>query len=168
MLIFPLDGLLDEQACYDFLVQSLHPEGLHCPHGHPLPQEQPAHDRHRNPVRDYRCAACGAVYNLFTGTGLKGSRWPCSTLVLMLKGFAQGTPTKHLAQELNVSRPQWLKRRHPVHALLEARFPPLGAAGPRHRSGRDVPERRREGPPAHRPRRSTASASQQAARTWPL
>jgi len=88
-----------------------------------------------NPVMDYRCTACGAVYNLFTGTTLAGSRWPCSTLVLMLKGFAQGTPTSHLAQELNVSRQQLLKRRHQVQALLEARFSPLGAAGPSHRSG---------------------------------
>ena len=35
MLRFPLDGLLDEQACYDFLLRILHPDGLHCPHGHP-------------------------------------------------------------------------------------------------------------------------------------
>ena len=36
MLRFPLDGLLDEQACYEFLLRILHPDGLHCPHGHPL------------------------------------------------------------------------------------------------------------------------------------
>jgi transposase len=36
MLRFPLDGLLDEQACYAFLLRILHPDGLHCPHGHPL------------------------------------------------------------------------------------------------------------------------------------
>ena len=29
MLRFPLDGLLDEQACYEFLLRILHPDGLH-------------------------------------------------------------------------------------------------------------------------------------------
>jgi hypothetical protein len=29
MFRFPLDGLLDKQACYDFLLRILHPEGLH-------------------------------------------------------------------------------------------------------------------------------------------
>lgn len=135
MLIFPLDGLLDEQACYDFLLRTLHPEGLHCPNGHPLPPEQGPHDRHRSPLVDYRCAQCGAVYNLFTGTRLQGVRWPCSTIVLMLRGFAQGTPTSHLAQELAVSRAQLLKHRHRVQALLEQRLSPLGSGGPRHRSG---------------------------------
>jgi hypothetical protein len=38
MLRFPLDGLLDEQACYDFLLHILHPDGLHCPQGHRCPQ----------------------------------------------------------------------------------------------------------------------------------
>ncbi len=37
MMPFPLDTLLDEQACYDFLLHVLHPDGLACPHGHQLP-----------------------------------------------------------------------------------------------------------------------------------
>ena len=31
MMDFPLDGLMDEQACYDRLVALLHPDGLACP-----------------------------------------------------------------------------------------------------------------------------------------
>ena len=27
---FPLLDLLDDEACYDFLVESLHPKGLRC------------------------------------------------------------------------------------------------------------------------------------------
>jgi hypothetical protein len=34
---FALTDLLDEAACYEYLLQALHPEGLACPHGHPLP-----------------------------------------------------------------------------------------------------------------------------------
>src|SRR5579872_1872957 len=100
MLIFPLYGLLDEQACYDWLVETLHPQGLTCLHGHPLPPGQNPHDRHRAPIMDYRCRECGAVYNLFTNTILNGVRWPCSTVILMLKGCAEGTPGLNLAQKL--------------------------------------------------------------------
>jgi hypothetical protein len=55
MLRFPLDGLLDEQACYDFLLHILHPDGLHCPRGHPLPADQAPHRRRRPIIPDYRC-----------------------------------------------------------------------------------------------------------------
>jgi hypothetical protein len=37
MLKFALTDLLDEQACYEYLLQALHPQGLQCPKGHPLP-----------------------------------------------------------------------------------------------------------------------------------
>lgn len=152
MLLFPLDGLLDEQACHDWLLHCLHPEELSCPRGHRLPEGQRPHDRHRAPVMDYRCRQCGAVYNLFTGTLLTGVRWPCSTLVLMLRGFAQGTPTKHLAQELNADRAQMLAWRHRTQALLAERLPPLGPARCGGGGRRVVPERGREGAGAPGPR----------------
>jgi transposase-like protein len=140
MLIFPLEGLLDEQACYDWLVDTLHPNGLCCPKGHPLPDGQRPHDRHRAPVMDYRCATCGAVYNLFSNTLLKGIRWPCSTIILMLKGFAEGTPSKHLAQELKIDRIQLMVWRHRVQALLQERLSPLCPTGSGYRGRRDVSE----------------------------
>ena len=68
MMVFPIDELLDEQACYDFLLRLLHPEGLRCPNGHSLPSDQAPHDRHRAPIMDYRCRECGSVFNIFTGT----------------------------------------------------------------------------------------------------
>jgi hypothetical protein len=45
MMQFPLNTLLDEQACYDFLLHVLHPSGLACPHGHLLPPEQAPHEK---------------------------------------------------------------------------------------------------------------------------
>jgi hypothetical protein len=68
MLGFPIDGLLDEQACCEFLLRILHPDGLHCPRGHPLPADQAPHRRRRLLIPDYRCRLCGAVFNLFTST----------------------------------------------------------------------------------------------------
>ena len=127
MLQFPLDDLLDEQACYDFLLHVLHPEGLCCPHGHRLPAAQAAHDRHRAPILDYRCRTCGAVFNLFTGTIWVKSHYRCATIVQILRGIAQGVPTKHLAAELHIDRGHLLERRHQIQALVEQQVSPLRA-----------------------------------------
>lgn len=127
MLQFPLDELLDEQACYAFLLQVLHPEGLRCPRGHALPAGQAPHDRHRPPVLDYRCRTCGAVFNLFSGTVWVKSRYRCSTIVQILRGITQGVPTKHLAEELGIDRGHLLERRHHLQALVAQRLSPLGS-----------------------------------------
>jgi transposase-like protein len=124
MMQFPLHTLLDEQACYDFLLQVLHPTGLVCPHGHLLPPEQAPHDRHRTPIMDYRCRRCGAVFNLFTNTLFSKTRYRCATIVLILRGIAQGTPTKHLAGELGIDRGHLLERRHDIQAVLAGRLSP--------------------------------------------
>jgi transposase-like protein len=128
MLHFPLNDLLDEQACYDFLLHVLHPDGLRCPQGHPLPAAQAAHDRHRAPILDYRCRICGAVFNLFTGTIWTKTHYRCSTIVQILRGIAQGVPTKHLAAELGIDRGQLLERRHRIQALVAQHLSPLRAA----------------------------------------
>ncbi|HZG65101.1 MAG TPA: hypothetical protein VEZ12_00045 [Herpetosiphonaceae bacterium] len=127
MLQFPLDDMLDEQACHDFLLRVLHPDGLHCPHGHRLPAAQSAHDRHRAPILDYRCRTCGAVFNLFTGTIWAKTRYPCSTIVPILRGIAQGVSTKHLAEELGLDRGHLLERRHQMQGLVAQQLSPLGA-----------------------------------------
>src|ERR687885_75941 len=100
MLQFPLDDLLDEQACYDFLLRVLHPDGLRCPQGHALPTDQAAHDRHRAPILDERCRSCGAIFNLVTGTIWAKSHYRCTTIVQILRGIAQGVPTKHCTRML--------------------------------------------------------------------
>ena len=128
MLQFPLDTLLDEQACHDFLLRTLHPDGLHCPSGHAVLPNQAPHDRHRAPILDYRCRTCGAVFNLFTGTIWAKSRYRCSTIVQILRGIAQGVPTKCLAEELGIDRGHLLARRHQIQSLVEQRLSPPRAA----------------------------------------
>ncbi len=105
MMQFPLNTLLDEQACY-------------------APPQQAPHDRHRAPILDYRCRRCGAVFNLFTHTLFSKTRYRCSTIVLLLRGIAQGTPTKHLAAELGIDRGHLLERRHDIQAVLARRLSP--------------------------------------------
>ena len=125
MLLFPIQELMDEQKCYDYLLKVLHPQGLKCPAGHVLRSGQQPHDRHRAPVLDYRCPACGRVFNVFTQTVWSGGRYTCVQMVLILRGIAPGVPTEHLADELGIDRSHLLAKRHEIQKLLEQRLPPL-------------------------------------------
>jgi len=125
MLQFPIQELMDERRCYEYLLKVLPPEGLACPQGHPLPAEPQPHDRPREPLVDSRCRECGAVFNLFTGTLWSGRRYTCSQLVLLLRGGAQGVPTQPLAEELGLDRSQLLEGRHEIQRLIAQRLCPL-------------------------------------------
>jgi transposase len=120
---FPLTELLDEQECYNFLLKTLHPAGLTCKHGHPLPPDQKPHDRSRDPIFAYRCRICGNVFNIFTNTGWQGSQYDCRMIVLVMRGIAQGTPTRQLADELEVDYGMLLERRHRLQKLALAHQP---------------------------------------------
>jgi transposase-like protein len=125
MITFPIQELMDEQKCYNYLLKVLHRRGLKCPTGHPVPAGQKPHDRHRTPVVDYRCRECGSVFNAFTNTVWCGTRYTCVQMVLILRGIAQGTPTEHLADELGIDRSHLLAKRHEIQQLLEQRLSPL-------------------------------------------
>jgi len=127
MIRFPITDLLNEEECYRFLLNILHPQGLCCPHGHALPDTQSPHMRDRAPVLDYRCRTCGAVFNLFTGTPWGGTHYSCATIILILRGFVQGTPTLQLADELECDYSTLLNYRHKIQdaALLGKDCSPL-------------------------------------------
>ena len=129
MITFPIQNLMDEQKCYDYLLKILHPQGLACPAGHPLRPGQKPQDRHRAPVFDYRCPTCGRVFNAFTNTVWSGGRYTCVQMVLILRGIAQGVPTEHLADELGIDRSHLLAKRHEIQQLLEQRLSPLALDG---------------------------------------
>ena len=100
---FPIQSFMDEDACFRFLLGLFHPEGLHCPRC----QAQDGFAIHRyvrEPVLDYRCTACGRVFNAWTGTVFQGTHYRPSTLILIIRGFAQGVSTAQLARELGCSR----------------------------------------------------------------
>ncbi len=159
MMRFPLTDLLDEQECYNYLLHTLHPDGLKCPScGTPLPPDQTPHDRSRDPIFDYRCRICGAEFNLFTGTIWSGTHYDCKTIVLVMRGFVQGIPTLQLAQELGLDYGTLLKRRHQVQRLAlenkptdplpdaetegDEMFQNAGEKGTPHRDPNDPPRRR--------------------------
>ncbi len=118
MIIFSTVELMDEKKCYDFLVDILHPNGLQCPACQQTTKESSVHRRDRDPVLYYKCP-CGRIYNAFTKTGWQGTHHKCSVIIRILQGFAQGTPTLHLAKELGIDRKHLLERRHKLQGLAE-------------------------------------------------
>ncbi len=122
---FPIQALMSEEACYERLLEILHPDGLSCPASHALPTEQAPHNRERTPVNKYRCRRCGCVFDLFSGTVWSGTHATCVTILLVMRGFVQGTPTQQLADELNLDYGTLLERRHRVQgsALLASAAP---------------------------------------------
>jgi len=57
MIQFPIKALLSEEECHDYLERTLHPEGLRCPRGHPLPAGQAPHDPGRAPFSNTNAAS---------------------------------------------------------------------------------------------------------------
>lgn len=108
---FPITDLMDQDACYHKFVGWLHPDGLDCPNCK-TDDHLRVHHRHRAPVLDHRCTACGRVFNAFTGTPLAGTHRTPAEIVLILRGFAQGVPTAQLARELGCDRKHLLELRH--------------------------------------------------------
>lgn len=144
MILFPVADLMDADKCYAFLVGLLHPHGLCCPVCHASVQESRVHRRDRSPLLIYRCR-CGCLFNAWSGTFLQGTHWSAITWVQVLRGFAQGVSTKHLAEELGLARPNLLRVRHKCQDFLLTFSPGGTALRLGDRSGRDVPKRRGKG-----------------------
>ena len=158
MIRFPLSDLLNEQECYNYLLHTLHPNGLHCKNGHPLPHSQSPHDCRCAPVVDYCCRECRNVYNVFTNTVWAGTHYNCRTIVLVMRGFVQGTPTLQLAEELELDYGTLLNRRHRIQQLglehkltdplpdevteADEMFQNAGEKGEKHDDPDDPPRRR--------------------------
>ena len=108
---FPIQDLMDETACYQYLLEVLHPEELRRPRCQAREGFQ-VHRSFREPVLDDRRPACGRVFNAWTGTVFQGTHDPPSVLVLIVRGFARGESTAQLARELRRSRKNLHKIRH--------------------------------------------------------
>lgn len=160
---FPIGDLMDETACYDFLVELLHPDGLACPRRGDRDGLK-VHRRDRAPILVYRCTGCRRIFNAFTGTTLRGTKRRPIELVLILRGIAQGVSTAQLARELGCSRPELLEFRHRLQELgFEGldRTPLADAAIEADEMFQNAGEKRR---PAPRRGRPAAASGQQEAR----
>jgi hypothetical protein len=69
MIRFSTVELMDEQKCYDYVVEILHPGGLCCPECKSPVEQSKVPRRDRAPILYFRCS-CVRDYNAFSGTGL--------------------------------------------------------------------------------------------------
>ena len=100
---FPIQDLMNEDACYQFLLDLFHPP-LRCSRCHAADGFYTQRD-FREPVLDYRCSRCSRVFNAWTGTRSGGVIWPSA----LATGpdpprIAQGRPPPNWQFELSGSR----------------------------------------------------------------
>jgi transposase len=154
---FPIDDLMDENKCYQLLLDLFHPQGLHCPRCHAR-EGLRIHHSYREPILNYRCTHCKCVFNALTGTLFQGTHWRPAQMVLILRGFTQGVSTAQLARELSCSRRHLLDLRHryqnqaksnldrkpleDAHVEADEMFQNAGEKGVPHEDPADPPRRR--------------------------
>jgi transposase-like protein len=120
MIDFPITELLADSICTIWRERHLHPRGLVCPRcGHSERRVFRAHGH----FPAYRCRACDGYSTLLTGTVFAKTRQRPATLVLLLRGIAQGEPTARLARELGLSRKQLHTLRQRIQANLNETAP---------------------------------------------
>lgn len=158
MIDFPIDELLDDEACTAWLERQLHAKGLRCPHCQCAERRVSRRSGH---FLGYRCTACDRYFTLLSGTVLARSRQRPAKLVLILRGIAKGETTARLARELELSRSS-------MHAVRKKVQTNLADTLERHVLEDEVlfeadevyinaGEKRR---PAHRPQRSAQTPRQ--------
>src|SRR5512135_781809 len=152
---FPSPELMDEEACYERLVEILHPEGRACPRCQSREGFR-VHRRTRAPVLDYHCS-CGRVCNAFPQTVFRKTHRRPSEILLILRGIAPGTTTARLAHALNRHRQHLLHLRHPLQDPARQAADPLPLDDPVVEADERFQNAGEKGPPAHRPRRSAAA-----------
>jgi transposase-like protein len=120
MIDFPIGELRDDSICLLWLERHLHPAGFTCPHCGALSRRI---FRAQGHLPAYRGRACEGSYTLLTGTVFAKTRQRPATLVLLLRGMAQGEPTARLARELGLSRKQLHTLRQRVQSHLNETAP---------------------------------------------
>jgi transposase-like protein len=119
MIDFPIDDLMDEEACLNWLERHLHPDGVKCPKCG-ASQRRIAQQNGCWPA--WRCKAGDHYYTLLSKTVFEKTRQPPSKVVLLLRGIAKGESTARLSRELGIGcvRVNELRQQIQRH-LLESR-----------------------------------------------
>lgn len=109
---YAIDNLLDEDRCYAHLVEYFHGGQLCC--SSCGSSTIGIHHRRRKPILQYQCVECKTYFNVFTGTVFQGTRWPCSKVVMILRGFLKGDSTLSMSREMGLGYRNLLYLRHKI------------------------------------------------------
>lgn len=107
---FPLERIPSSQECYDFLIILLHPDGFQCREGHAF-KESKIHRRTRGPIIDYRCNNCGRIYNIFTDTLMKGTKYSVQQIVQYIDGIIRKVTISQISRATGVGRKSLTKNK---------------------------------------------------------
>jgi transposase-like protein len=157
MLDFPIDDLLDNDACLEWLARHLHPEGMRCPRCG-ASERRPARRAAAFPA--YRCKQCDRFYTVLTGTSFAKTRQTPAKLVLILRGIGKGEPTARLARELGLCRRQMHTLRQRVQNNLYETLPTAPMSDPVLEADELYQNAGEKGDVAPRSRRSAAGPGQ--------
>lgn len=114
---WPIDHLIEEDKAASDLLELLHPEGLFCP-GCGGDDFYRHSSTSRVGLEKQRCRDCGKVFHFLTATSFNGTHFPCSKILLIMRGFAKGQSTAELARELGIDRTNLLDIRHRLQKNL--------------------------------------------------
>lgn len=109
MIDFPIGERMDEAASLQWLERHLYPAGLCCPR---CGSRAYRSFRPKQAFPGYRGLECDGAFTILTGTAFAKSCQKPSTLVVFLRGVAQGETTARLSRELKLSSKQALTLRH--------------------------------------------------------
>ncbi len=107
---YSINDLMNEDKCYEHLVYHFHGGELGCPSCGSAHSR--VHGRQRAPVLQHLCLECDTYFNVFSGTAFQGTHWPCSKVVLVLRGFSKGDSTLSMTRELGLGYSNLLYLRH--------------------------------------------------------
>ncbi|MCS6929068.1 MAG: hypothetical protein NZM43_06180, partial [Saprospiraceae bacterium] len=110
MVDFPIDDLLDEDKSYAYLLTYFHGGHLCCPECKSTHYR--VHTYRRKPIVQYMCLDCKTYFNLFSRTAFEGTHWPCSKVVMILRGFLKGESTRSMSREMKLGYRNLLYLRH--------------------------------------------------------
>lgn len=117
---YAIDNLLDEKKCYDHLVDHFHAGHLGCPTCNGV--DYHVHKNGKKIVPQFKCDGCGAYFNIYTNTSFQATRWSCSKVVSILRGFLKGESTLSISKELSLGYRNLLYLRHELmHNAFENR-----------------------------------------------
>jgi transposase-like protein len=162
MFDFPILELMDDGACLAWLERELHPDGWRCPR---CGSQSRREFRMYQAFPSYRCRDCNRPYTVVTGTAFEKTRQRPATVVLLLRGVAQGVSTAQLSRELNLSYKQTLTLRQRLQDNANETAPESQMEGKHFESDelyQNAGEKRRRPSSSRRP---AAATGEQATRT---
>lgn len=120
MIEFPIQDLMDEDACRQKLLQILHPDGLACPHCGSNSYRLARRNRY---YESYRCKDCQGYFSAYSQTVFAHTRQSASTLLLLLRGVAKGETSSKLSAELQLNYGWLLSLRRRIQERILAQLP---------------------------------------------